>query len=227
MTKQSAKTSWKTSRNALCSGLRIRCSAYKVPHTSLTTNLVSSRIIFQAIADNEFEMTSKRPDIRNVLEERILIIDGSMGALIMSNNPDEAGYRGERFRNHSVDLRNSTDLLVLTQPKLITGIHQQYIDAGADIIETDTFNANIVSLEEFQLAHLTYEINKTGSELARAVADKATARNPNKPRYVAGSIGPTKIQLSLNADKPGTRPFQFDAMVESYAEQIRGLMDGG
>jgi 5-methyltetrahydrofolate--homocysteine methyltransferase len=172
-------------------------------------------------------MTLHRPDIRNLLEERILVIDGSMGALIMSNNPDEAGYRGERFKNHAIDLRNATDLLVLTQPKLITGIHQQYLDAGADIIETDTFNANIVSLEEFQLSHLTYEINKTGSELARSVADMETARNPNKPRYVAGSIGPTKVQLSMNADKPGSRPFQFDAMVASYAEQIRGLMDGG
>ncbi len=145
----------------------------------------------------------------------------------MSNNPDEAGYRGERFRDHTVDIRNATDLLVLTQPELISGIHQQYLDAGADIIETDTFNANIVSMEEFQLSHLTYEINKVGSELARTVADKKTARDPNKPRYVAGSIGPTKVQLSMNADKPGSRPFQFDQMVESYAEQIRGLMDGG
>ena len=172
-------------------------------------------------------MTPKLPDIRNLLEERIMIIDGSMGALIMSNNPDEAGYRGERFRNHTVDIRNATDLLVLTQPQLISGIHQQYLDAGADIIETDTFNANVVSMEEFQLSHLTYEINKVGAELARAVADKATLRNPKKPRYVAGSIGPTKVQLSMNADKPGSRPFQYDQMVDSYAEQIRGLMDGG
>ena len=155
-------------------------------------------------------MTSKRPDIRNLLEERILIIDGSMGALIMSNNPTKRGIAENDSRIIPIDLRNATDLLVLTQPKLITGIHQQYLDAGADIIETDTFNANIVSLEEFQLSHLTYEINKTGAELARAVADKETARNPNKPRYVAGSIGPTKVQLSMNADKPGTRPFQFD-----------------
>lgn len=172
-------------------------------------------------------MISHRPDIRNLLEERILIIDGSMGALIMSNNPDEAGYRGVRFKNHTVDIRNATDLLVLTQPKMISDIHHQYLDAGADIIETDTFNANLVSMEEFQLSHLTHEINKVGAELARAVADKETARNPNKPRYVAGSIGPTKVQLSMNADKPGSRPFQFDQMVESYAVQIRGLMDGG
>lgn len=145
----------------------------------------------------------------------------------MSANPDEAFYRGERLKNHPIDVKNATDLLVLTQPQMISDIHQQYLDAGADIIETDTFNANLVSLEEFQLSHLTYEINKVGAELARAVADKETARNPGKPRYVAGSIGPTKVQLSMNADKPGTRPFQFDQMVDSYAEQIRGLMDGG
>ncbi len=171
-------------------------------------------------------MTNK-PDIRELLDERILIIDGSMGALIMSNNPTEEGYRGERFKNHHIDVRNATDLLVLTQPDLIAGIHQQYIDVGADIIETDTFNANIVSLEEFELAHLTYEINRTGAELARSIADAATKWNSKKPRYVAGSIGPTKIQLSMNANAPGTRPVTFDQMVESYAEQVRGLMDRG
>ncbi len=171
-------------------------------------------------------MTNK-PDIRELLDERILIIDGSMGALIMSNNPTEEGYRGERFKNHHIDVRNATDLLVLTQPDLIAGIHQQYIDVGADIIETDTFNANIVSLEEFELAHLTYEINRTGAELARSIADAATKWNSKKPRYVAGSIGPTKIQLSMNANAPGTRPVTLDQMVESYAEQVRGLMDGG
>lgn len=168
-----------------------------------------------------------KPDIRELLSDRILVIDGSMGALIMSKNPDEAFYRGKRFAGHDVDVRNATDLLVLTQPDTISDIHQRYLDAGADIIETDTFNANVVSLEEFRLSHLTYELNRTGAELARTVADRTTTRNPAKPRYVAGSIGPTKIQLSMNPDKPGTRPFTFDQMVESYAEQIRGLMDGG
>ena len=168
-----------------------------------------------------------KPDIRELLSDRILVIDGSMGALIMSKNPDEAFYRGKRFAGHDVDVRNATDLLVLTQPDTIADIHQRYLDAGADIIETDTFNANVVSMEEFRLSHLTYELNRTGAELARSVADKQTTRNPGKPRYVAGSIGPTKIQLSMNPDKPGTRPFTFDQMVESYAEQIRGLMDGG
>ena len=172
-------------------------------------------------------MTITRPDIHQLLTERILVIDGSMGALIMSSNPDEAFYRGQRFKDHPIDVKNATDLLVLTQPQLISSIHQQYLDAGADIIETDTFNANIVSLEEFQLAHLTREINCVGAQLARAAADHATLQNPAKPRYVAGSIGPTKVQLSMNADRPGTRPVTFDHLAHSYAEQIRGLMDGG
>ncbi|MEZ6062193.1 MAG: methionine synthase [Planctomycetaceae bacterium] len=167
------------------------------------------------------------PDIRELLDERILVIDGSMGALIMANNPDEAGYRGERFKDHHIDVRNATDLLVLTQPDLIAGIHRQYLEAGADIIETDTFNATIVGLKEFELSHLTHEINKTGAELARSIADEFTARNSKKPRFVAGSIGPTNVQLSMNADAPGTRPISFDDMVESYAEQVRGLLDGG
>lgn len=170
---------------------------------------------------------TKKPDIRELLDERILIIDGSMGALIMSNNPDEAGYRGERFKDHHIDVRNATDLLVLTQPDLISGIHRHYLEAGADIIETDTFNASIVGMKEFELSHLVRELNQTGAELARAAVDEYTARNTRKPRYVAGSIGPTNVQLSMNANAPGTRVVSFDDMVESYAEQVRGLLDGG
>ena len=171
-------------------------------------------------------MTNK-PDIRELLDERILIIDGSMGALIMSNNPTEEGYRGERFKDHHIDVRNATDLLVLTQPDLIAGIHRQYLEAGADIIETDTFNASTVGMKEFELSHLVRELNQTGAELARRCADEYTAKNSRKPRYVAGSIGPTNVQLSMNANAPGTRVVSFDAMVESYAEQVRGLLDGG
>ena len=171
-------------------------------------------------------MTSK-PDIREILDHRIMIIDGSMGALIMADNPSEEEYRGERFKDHHIDVRNSTDLLVLTQPDLIAGIHRRYLEAGADIIETDTFNATLIGLKEFGLQQLTREINQKGVELARHVADEFTAKNPGKPRYVAGSIGPTNVQLSMNADKPGTRPITFDDMVESYAEQVRGMLDGG
>jgi 5-methyltetrahydrofolate--homocysteine methyltransferase len=168
-----------------------------------------------------------KPDIREILEERILVIDGSMGALIMAENPDEAAYRGERLRDHHIDVRNATDLLVLTQPKLIGNIHEQYLAAGADIIETDTFNATTVGLKEFELSHLTHEINRRGAELARAAAEKFTRKDSRRPRYVGGSMGPTNVQLSMNADSPGSRPISFDQMVDSYAEQVRGLLDGG
>ena len=170
-------------------------------------------------------MTSK-PDIRELLEDRILVIDGSMGALIMSNNPDEAGYRGERFKDHHIDVRNSTDLLVLTQPDLIANIHREYLQAGADIIETDTFNASLIGMREFDLSDIVHELNQTAAELARSVADEFTARD-GKPRFIAGSIGPTNVTLAYNADEKGVRKVLFDEMVESYAEQVRGLLDGG
>jgi 5-methyltetrahydrofolate--homocysteine methyltransferase len=170
-------------------------------------------------------MTDSR--FESLLHDRILVIDGAMGSMIHRFNPTEADYRGERFKSHPIDLKNASDVLVLTQPAMIASIHRQYLEAGADIIETDSFNANIVSMEEFGLADLTYELNKTAAELARSVAEEFTRKNPAKPRFVAGSIGPTKVQLSFNADKPGYRPVTFEQMVASYAEQIRGLLDGG
>ena len=167
--------------------------------------------------------------IKNLLTDRILLLDGAMGSLILAAGPTEADYRGERFKNHAIDLKNATDLLVLTQPQLIEGIHRQYFEAGSDIVETDTFNANILNLEEFQLADLTFEINKRAADLARGVADSFTKRNPDKPRFVAGSIGPTKYMLSMsqNTEDPGHRTHTYDQMVDSYYEQVRGLVEGG
>ena len=165
--------------------------------------------------------------LKNLLDDRILLLDGSMGALIMQKGPSEEDYRGERFRSHSVNLKNATDILCLTQPDMISEIHRTYLEAGSDIIETNSFNANLVSMEEFDLAEFTYEINKTAAELAKRQAEEFTRRDPSKPRFVAGSIGPTKVQLSLNPDEPGVRPVQFDDMVASYTEQVRGLVDGG
>ncbi|MHC4875043.1 MAG: methionine synthase [Planctomycetota bacterium] len=165
--------------------------------------------------------------LKNLLEDRILLLDGSMGALIMQKGPDENVYRGERFAEHSVLLKNATDVLCLTQPQMIADIHRAYLEAGSDIIETNTFNANLISMEEFELAEFTYEINKTAVELAKSLAAEFTERDPSKPRFVAGSIGPTKVQLSLNPDEPGVRPVKFEDMVASYSEQVRGLMDGG
>ncbi|MFH5804295.1 methionine synthase [Alienimonas sp. DA493] len=172
----------------------------------------------------------RRSDLlRNHLADRILLLDGAMGSLIMGAGPKEEDYRGERFKDHPIDLKNANDVLVLTQPDLIRGIHAQYLEAGSDIIETDTFNAASVSMEEFGLAELTYELNKAAAELARGVAEEFTKKNPDKPRFVAGSIGPTKVTLSMSqdAENPGHRAFTFDQVAESYAEQVRGLLDGG
>ena len=173
-------------------------------------------------------MTDSTADrLQNLLTDRILLLDGSMGSLIMQTGPTEEDYRGERFKNHNIDLKNATDVLCLTQPKLIEDVHRTYCEAGSDIFETNTFGANILTLEEFGLADLTHEMNKQAAEIARKVADEFTKKNPDKPRFVAGSIGPTKVQLSFNADKPGFRPVTFDQMADSYAEQVRGLLDGG
>ena len=162
-----------------------------------------------------------------LLSERILVLDGAMGTMIQRYEPTEETYRGERFASHHIDLKNAGDVLVLTQPQMIADIHRQYLAAGADIIETDSFNANIVSMEEFGLAEFTREINIEAARLARGVCDEFEKSNSKKPRFVAGSIGPTKVMLSFNADKPGYRPVTFDKMVESYSEQIRGLIEGG
>ena len=170
-----------------------------------------------------------RPDgyFEQLLSERILVLDGAMGTMIQRFSPTETDYRGERFAKHPIDLKNAGDVLVLTQPQMISDIHCQYLAAGADIIETDSFNANIISMEEFGLDEFTREINIVAARLARAACDEFTSANPNKPRFVAGSIGPTKVLLSFNADKPGYRPVTFDQMVASYAVQIRGLIEGG
>ena len=163
--------------------------------------------------------------LTQIMRGRIMVLDGAMGSLIMGQGPTEADYRGDLFTNHPVDLKNANDVLCLTQPKIIENIHRQYLEAGSDIIETDTFNANVISLEEFDLAGQTYAINRAAAEIARRAAeDFSTA---DQPRFVAGSIGPTKVQLSLNPAEPGVRPTTFDDMVESYTEQIRGLIDGG
>ncbi|MCA9088408.1 MAG: methionine synthase [Planctomycetaceae bacterium] len=170
---------------------------------------------------------SVREQLDDLLSRRILLLDGAMGSLIHGFEPTEADYRGERFRDHEIDLKNASDVLCLTRPDIIQNIHRQYLDAGSDIIETNTFNANTISMEEFGLGDTVAEINRRGAELAKQLAVEYTDANPDKPRFVAGSIGPTKIQLSFNADEPGFRPVTFDQMVASYAEQVRGLLDGG
>jgi 5-methyltetrahydrofolate--homocysteine methyltransferase len=177
--------------------------------------------------------TTPSADIRgrleDVLSQRIMVLDGSMGALIYGYQLSEEDVRGTRFARHDLGIKNCTEALVLTQPKLIEGIHRAYLEAGADIIETDTFNGTAVSLEEFGLQEHVFELNKTAAELARRTADEFTRNNPDKPRFVAGSIGPTKKQLSMgiHVDDPGRRDTTFDEMVACYSEQIRALVAGG
>jgi len=161
--------------------------------------------------------------------ERILIIDGAMGTMIQRYKLDEDGYRGVRFKDWERDVKGNNDLLVLTQPQIIGAIHEQYLEAGADILETNTFNAQKISLADYGMEELAYEINLTAAKIARAAADKWTKKTPDRPRFVAGAVGPTNRTASISPDvnNPGFRNVDFDTLREAYKEQIRGLIDGG
>jgi 5-methyltetrahydrofolate--homocysteine methyltransferase len=169
--------------------------------------------------------------LEEILSRRIMLLDGSMGALIYSYKLTEADVRGRRFAQLPGDiyLKNCTEALVLTRPQLIEDIHRAYLEAGADIIETDTFNGTAFSLEEFGIQELVTELNRTAAELARRAAEEFTRKDPSRPRFVAGSIGPTKKQLSMgiHVEDPGRRDVTFDQMVAGYREQVRALVDGG
>ncbi len=166
--------------------------------------------------------------LRELMEQRVLLLDGSMGALIFQKKLREAAIRGDRFKDHPADLSKATDLLVLTQPDVIRSIHAEYLAAGSDIIETNTFNASLIGLAENKLSDFAYEISKTGAEVARSAVEAHLKTDPSKPRFVAGSIGPTAVQLSMNAKgDPATRPFSFEQMVASYEVNVNGLLDGG
>jgi 5-methyltetrahydrofolate--homocysteine methyltransferase len=163
------------------------------------------------------------------LAHRILILDGAMGTMIQAHNLTEEDYRGQLFADWKWALKGNNDLLVITQPQLIQQIHADYLAVGADIIETNTFNANRVSLADYRMESYAYEINVAAAELARRVADEVTAKTPDKPRFVAGVLGPTNKTASLSPDvnDPGYRNVIFDELVEAYTEAIRGLVEGG
>src|SRR5690242_7630805 len=171
----------------------------------------------------------RRGRLDELLSERVLLLDGSMGAFIYSRQPAEEDYRGARFRHHPVSLKNCTDALVLTQPAFIDEIHRAYLDAGADIVETCTFNATPLGLAEFGLQDQVFELNRTAAEIARRAADDFTRRNPDRPRFVAGSIGPTNKTLYIEPghEPPDTRSLSFDDFVASYTTQIEALVAGG
>ena len=168
-------------------------------------------------------------EITALLRERILILDGGMGTMIQQYKLGEADYRGERFANHPSDLKGNNDLLVLTRPAVIAEVHRAYLDAGADIIETNTFNGTRVSQAEYGLADLAYEINVAGARLVRELCDEFTAQNPAKPRYCAGVIGPTSRTLSISPDvnDPGFRNISFNELADDYYQSAKALMEGG
>ena len=167
--------------------------------------------------------------IQDCLKERILIIDGAMGTMIQRHKLEEKDYRGERFKDWPSDLKGNNDLLCLTQPGIIEGIHREYLDAGADIIETNTFNAQVISMADYHMEAIAFEINVAAARIARKAADDFTARNPEKPRFVAGAIGPMNKTLSLSPDvnNPGFRAVSFDEVADAYYEQVKGLVEGG
>ncbi len=168
-------------------------------------------------------------ELRDLLARRILILDGAMGTMIQQHKLGESDYRGERFKSHPKDLKGNNDLLVLTRPAVVAGIHRAYLDAGADIVETNTFNGTRVSQAEYGLAELAYEINVEGARLVRDLCDEYTAKTPDKPRFCAGVLGPTSRTLSISPDvnDPGFRNVTFDALVDDYHDSARGLLDGG
>ena len=172
---------------------------------------------------------NRTPELERLLRERLVILDGAMGTMVQAYNLDEAGFRGERFKDWPQDLKGNNDLLNLTQPQIIQAIHRQYFEAGADIIESNTFNSTTISLADYKLEALAYELNVAGARQARAAAAAVMAAQPGRVCFVAGALGPTSKTASLSPDvhNPAFRAITFDQLVEAYYEQTRGLLDGG
>ena len=167
--------------------------------------------------------------IRDCLKERILIIDGAMGTMIQRHQLSEADYRGSRFKDWHTDVKGNNDLLSITQPKIIAGIHREYLEAGADIIETNTFSSTGIAQADYDMQSLAFELNVAAAKCARNAADEYTSKNPGNPRFVAGAIGPLNKTLSLSPDvnNPGYRAVSFDEVAAAYTEQVKGLVEGG
>ena len=167
--------------------------------------------------------------IEDILKERILILDGAMGTMIQRHPLTEADFRGERFKNHTHPLKGNNDLLSITRPDIIKDIHRQYLAAGADIIETNTFSGTSVAQADYHLEEYVYELNFQSAKIAREVADEFTKQEPHKPRFVAGAMGPTNKTASMSPEvnNPGFRAVTFDQLAAAFSEQARGLMEGG
>ncbi len=168
-------------------------------------------------------------ELKDRLGRRIIVLDGAMGTMIQKQNLSEADFRGERFAAHPCDLKGNNDLLVLTQPDLIGSLHREYLEAGADMIETNTFNSTAISMADYQMEHLAYELNVAGATVARKAADAVMTQDPSRPRFVAGVMGPTNRTASMSPDvnNPAFRAVTFDQLRQAYVEQVRGLVEGG
>ncbi len=175
------------------------------------------------------EMADRVAELEQILRNRIVILDGAMGTMIQTHNLTEADFRGQPFADHPCDLKGCNDLLSITQPAIIEAIHRQYLDAGADIIETNTFNSTSISMADYRLQSLAYDLNLSGARAARNAVESAMAKDRDRPRFVAGSIGPTNRTASIPSDihNPAFRAVTFDQLVAAYTEQVRGLLDGG
>jgi len=167
--------------------------------------------------------------IEKALAKRILVLDGAMGTMLQAYKFEEEDFRGDRFIGHPSPLKGNNDLLSLTQPEAIKAVHRAYFEVGADIVETNTFSSTSIGMADYGMEELVYELNVQSAKLAREVADEFTNTNPNKPRFVAGSIGPTNRTASMSPDvnDPGYRAVTFDDLVEAYSEQVRALVEGG
>ncbi len=167
--------------------------------------------------------------IQDILKERILIIDGAMGTMIQRHTLEEADFRGEKFKDHAYPLKGNNDVLSLTRPDIIQDIHRQYLEAGADIIETNTFSATTVAQADYHLEEFVYDLNFESARIAREVADEITKKDPAKPRFVAGAMGPTNKTASLSPEvnNPGFRAITFDQLAVAFKQQARALIEGG
>lgn len=167
--------------------------------------------------------------LSQLLSERIFVLDGAMGTMIQTHQLQEADYRGEEFAHWHSDLKGNNDLLVLTQPELILNIHREYLAAGADILETNSFNATTIAMADYDMSHLSARINQAAAALARQACDEYNRLTPERPRYVAGVLGPTNRTASISPDvnDPGYRNIDFDTLVQAYSESTRALIEGG
>ena len=167
--------------------------------------------------------------IKDILNERILVLDGAMGTMIQRLELSEEKFRGDRFKDHPCPLGGNNDLLSITQPDTIRNIHKQYLLAGADIIETNTFSSTSIAMADYQMEDLAYELNYESAKIAKETAQKITTQNPDKPRFVAGAIGPTNKTASMSPDvnDPGFRAVSFDELFDAYRQQVAGLVEGG